>query len=93
MADYNKPIPVPDPYVNGPYWAGAKEGKFMLPRCTSCNHAHFYPRLLCPICGARTIVWEEASGEGYLRFSYANSQDQIRKALERVERMARDLRG
>ena len=66
MADYNKPIPVPDPYVNGPYWAGAKEGKFMLPRCTTCNHMHFYPRLICPICGARTIVWEQASGEGYL---------------------------
>lgn len=66
MADYNKPIPIPDPYVNGPYWAGAKEGKFMLPRCTTCNHMHFYPRLICPICGARTIVWEEASGEGYL---------------------------
>ncbi len=32
-----------------------------------------------------------AHGEGYLRFSYANSQEQIRKALERVERMARDL--
>lgn len=34
-----------------------------------------------------------AYGEGYLRFSYANSQEQIRKALERVESMARDLRG
>ena len=34
-----------------------------------------------------------AHGEGYLRFSYANSQDQIRKALERVERMAKDLIG
>lgn len=34
-----------------------------------------------------------AYGEGYLRFSYANSQEQIRKALERVEKMARDLRG
>ena len=33
-----------------------------------------------------------AFGEGYLRFSYANSQEQIRKALERVEKMARDLR-
>jgi len=32
-----------------------------------------------------------AHGEGYLRFSYANSQEQIRKALERVERMAKDL--
>jgi aspartate/methionine/tyrosine aminotransferase len=31
-------------------------------------------------------------GEGYLRFSYANGQDEIRKALERIETMARDLR-
>ena len=31
-------------------------------------------------------------GEGYLRFSYANSQDQIRKALDRIGAMARDLR-
>ena len=34
-----------------------------------------------------------AHGEGYLRFSYANSQEQIRKALERVGRMAKDLLG
>ncbi len=34
-----------------------------------------------------------AHGEGYLRFSYANSQEAIRKALERIERMARDLLG
>lgn len=34
-----------------------------------------------------------AYGEGYLRFSYANSQAEIRKALERVASMARDLRG
>ena len=33
-----------------------------------------------------------AHGEGYLRFSYANSQEAIRKALERVARLADDLR-
>ena len=32
-----------------------------------------------------------AHGEGYLRFSYANSQEQIKKALERVAQMAADL--
>ncbi|MDO9171412.1 MAG: pyridoxal phosphate-dependent aminotransferase [bacterium] len=32
-------------------------------------------------------------GEGYLRFSYANSQPQIRKALERVRAMSADLLG
>lgn len=32
-----------------------------------------------------------AYGEGYLRFSYANSQQEIRKALDRVAAMAKDL--
>lgn len=31
-------------------------------------------------------------GEGYIRFSYANSQEQIKKALDRVGQMARDLK-
>jgi uncharacterized OB-fold protein len=66
MAEYNKPIPVPDPFIAGPYWEGAKAGKFMLPRCTTCNRMHFAPRIICPICGSRNIVWEQASGEGYL---------------------------
>jgi len=33
-----------------------------------------------------------AYGEGYLRFSYANSQENIKKALERFGKMAADLR-
>jgi uncharacterized OB-fold protein len=66
LPDYNKPIPFPDPFVAKPYWDGAKEGKLMLPRCTTCSRVHFYPRIICPNCGQRTIEWIEASGEGYL---------------------------
>jgi uncharacterized OB-fold protein len=66
LPDYNKPIPTYDTTTNKPYWDGAKEGKFMLPRCTSCNRSHFYPRIVCPNCGSRDIVWEQATGEGYL---------------------------
>lgn len=33
-----------------------------------------------------------AFGEGYLRFSYANSQDNIREALRRVEKTVKDTR-
>ena len=33
-----------------------------------------------------------AFGEGYLRFSYANSQENIRKALERLGRLVEGLR-
>lgn len=66
LPEYNKPIPTYDPLVSKPYWDGAKAGKFMLPRCTACNKTHFYPRIICPTCGERSIEWVEASGEGYL---------------------------
>jgi len=65
LAEYNKPIPQPEP-VNQPFWDGAKEGKLMLPRCTVCNRVHFYPRIMCPHCHSMSIEWFEASGEGYI---------------------------
>ena len=60
---YTKPIPDPDP-VSKPFWDAAREGRFMLPRCTNCNRVHWYPRLICPHCHAMEIEWFEASGEG-----------------------------
>ncbi|GIW16447.1 MAG: DNA-binding protein [Tepidiforma sp.] len=60
---YTKPIPEPDP-VNRVFWEGAKAGKLMLPRCTTCNRVHWYPRLLCPFCHSRELEWIEAKGEG-----------------------------
>lgn len=63
MADYKKPIPEPDPHSK-PFWDGAKAGKLMLPRCTDCNRAHWYPRLICPHCHSMNIEWFEASGNG-----------------------------
>ena len=66
MTEYDKPIPQPDPFVGKPYWDGGKEGKLMLPRCTSCSKTHFYPRAMCPHCGRNTIEWYEASGFGIL---------------------------
>ncbi len=65
MAEYNKPIPDPDP-ISNPFFDGAKEGKLMLPRCTTCNKVHFYPRMLCPYCHSSQIEWMEASGVGYI---------------------------
>lgn len=61
---YTKPMPDVDDPVSKPFWEGAKEGKFRLPRCTSCNRVHWYPRLICPHCHAMEIEWFEASGEG-----------------------------
>jgi uncharacterized OB-fold protein len=68
LAEYNKPIPTPDPFVAKPYWDGAKEGKLMLQRCSACSKTVFYPRTICPHCHstADTLEWFEASGVGYL---------------------------
>jgi uncharacterized OB-fold protein len=49
-----------------PFWDGAKEGKLMLPCCTSCNRVHWYPRYICPFCHSNEIEWIEGSGEGRL---------------------------
>ncbi|WP_409450615.1 Zn-ribbon domain-containing OB-fold protein [Aquabacterium sp. J223] len=37
---------------------------FELPKCTACERHHFYPRLVCPHCGADTLQWQPASGHG-----------------------------
>ena len=66
---YDKPIP-PQGHHTGPFWAGAKEGKLMLPHCKSCNRVHWYPRLICPTCHSMDLDWVEGSGEGTI-YTYA----------------------
>ena len=46
-----------------PFYAAAREGRFMLRTCKSCGKPHWYPRALCPFCFGET-EWTEASGEG-----------------------------
>lgn len=36
----------------------------MLQRCRPGGHFFFYPRVLCPACGASDLNWVEASGAG-----------------------------
>jgi uncharacterized OB-fold protein len=62
---------LPDPPASPeaePFVAAAREGRFLLRRCTACGKAHWYPRALCPFCFGET-VWEEASGQGTI-YSY-----------------------
>ena len=63
---YNKPIPEPGDPLTRPFWDAAKEDKLVLPRCTSCNLVHWYPRLICPFSAATEIEWIEGSGIGYI---------------------------
>ena len=59
---------IPAPAINNeskPFWDAAKEGRFLIKRCTACGEAHWYPRVYCPYCFSDT-VWEESPGEGVI---------------------------
>jgi uncharacterized OB-fold protein len=62
---YNKPLPRLDA-VNKPFWAAAKENKFLLQHCPSCGDTRFPPGPVCPKCLAGEQTWVEASGKGTL---------------------------
>jgi uncharacterized OB-fold protein len=64
MADRIIPSPTQNP-ESEPFYAAAKDGKFMIRRCTSCRKPHWYPRALCPFCFGDT-EWETASGDGVI---------------------------
>ena len=55
------PNPAPD---DAPFFAAAREGRFLIKGCTDCGKAHWYPRALCPFCFSAKTEWRPASGEG-----------------------------
>ena len=46
------------------YRQSLAEGKFLIQRCSTCKHAVFYPRMICPHCAASTLGWETPTGRG-----------------------------
>ena len=64
MADARK-IPAPSVSVETQaFWNAAREGRFVVPTCTACGRAHWYPRAICPFCSSGEIAWRDASGQG-----------------------------
>lgn len=61
--DAQRPLPVPDA-LTAPYWAAARDRRFVLPHCDDCGRVHFYPRAACPFCGSARLQWTAASGNG-----------------------------
>lgn len=39
-------------------------GRFTVQRCADCSRVSFPPRVFCKHCGAGTLAWVEASGDG-----------------------------
>jgi uncharacterized OB-fold protein len=46
------------------FFAAAREGRFVIQRCTACGDYQFYPRKICIHCGDAGVEWAEASGRG-----------------------------
>ena len=63
MPDRKIPDPNPNPETEA-FWAGTKDGKFMLRYCGDCGETHWYPRAICPHCFSEKSEWREASGRG-----------------------------
>jgi hypothetical protein len=47
-----------------PYWQGAAEGELRYRKCGACDASIFYPRSICPNCGANDPDWAVSGGEG-----------------------------
>lgn len=60
------PRPTPD---DREFWEGAHRGELRIQRCTTCGKHQHYARMLCSHCGAQTLEWVTASGDGTL-YSY-----------------------
>jgi uncharacterized protein len=57
---------IPAPIVSSEtekFWNAAREGRFVVPTCSACGKAHWYPRAICPFCSGK-VEWRNASGRG-----------------------------
>ena len=52
------------------FWEAAARGRLLLPKCTSCERFHWYPRLVCPHCASTSIEMHAAKGTGEV-YSYS----------------------
>jgi uncharacterized OB-fold protein len=62
-----KERPISAPLVNPetePFWAAAREGRFLIKACTACGRSHWYPRAICPYCFSDRTEWRASTGTG-----------------------------
>ncbi len=46
------------------YRLGLEAGELLYQRCTGCENAVFYPRVVCPSCGLTSLEWVRSEGAG-----------------------------
>ena len=59
------PIPVAEPdRLSAPYWAGLRESRLMVQRCSHCGTWQFGPEWVCHRCHAFDPEWTEIEPHG-----------------------------
>jgi len=61
------PIPVTEPDgLSAPYWAGMRESRLLVQRCSRCRTWQFGPEWLCHCCHAFDPEWTEVEPRGHI---------------------------
>lgn len=66
---YRAHLPAPS-IDSAPFWEGCTQGKLLLQQCVECERMIYFPRRICPHCGASALRWSEACGRGRV-FSFS----------------------
>ena len=61
MAAHPEPLVTP---TSEPFWAGLREGRLLIQRCTGCGEYCFYPRVRCPACLSDGLEWRPIAVRG-----------------------------
>ena len=72
MAIRRADFPLPDltDERTAEYFAGAKRGELLIPRCDACGSLCWYPATECDQCDGTSFTWSPVSGRGSL-FSWS----------------------
>lgn len=49
------------------FWDALRDGRWVVPHCDACGRHFWYPRRVCPLCGAwDRVSYPDASGDGVI---------------------------
>lgn len=66
MAEYHKPVPVPDEQ-SAAIWDAARLHLFVIERCRTCGWYSHPPEMVCPNCQGVEFAFEQVSGRGRIK--------------------------
>ena len=76
------PVPVAESDgIPAPYWAGLREGRLLVQRCTRCGTWQFAPECICHRCHAFDPAWVEVPPQGRI-YSWERVWHPVHPALK-----------